>query len=85
MYYPISIAAPENYIAAGEGETSTTPASSATHSQIVGNHKYVINKVTITSLGKSDDTNDDIIVSGKAKVEVSVQDWNGTTVLNFEM
>ena len=85
VYYPISIAAPENYIAAGEGETSTTPASSATHSQIVGNHKYVINKVTITSLGKSDDTNDDIFVSGKAKVEVSVQDWNGTTVLNFEM
>lgn len=80
VYYPISIAAPENFVSSG----STAPTTSPTHTQIVGNHKYVINKITITQLGRPDD-GDEPIVSGKAKVEVTVQDWNGTTVLGYEI
>ena len=79
-YYPISIAKPEAFVADG----SSTPASSPTHTQIVGNHKYVVNRITITGLGKPNDDNDSVPESGRAKVEVSVQDWNGTTVLNYE-
>ena len=82
-YYPFSIAAPENFVSSG----SSTPASNthATHMAIVGNHKYVINCITITSEGKPDDTNDAVFVTGKAKINVSVQDWNGTTIMNYDI
>lgn len=82
-YYPFSIAAPENFVTSD----STTPATNThpTHISIVGNHKYVINSITITSEGKPDDTNDGVLISGRAKINVSVQDWNGTTVMNYEI
>ena len=80
-YYPISIADPRNFVTDG----SSTPSSSATHSCIVGNHKYVISKISITSKGYPNDDHDDPIVTGRAHVEVSVQEWNGTTVTNYEI
>lgn len=80
-YYPISIADPRNFVSTG----SSTPTTSATHSCIVGNHKYVINKITITSKGYPNDDHDEPLVTGKAQVEVSVQDWNGTTVCQYEI
>ncbi|MBP3257972.1 MAG: hypothetical protein J6M23_08280 [Bacteroidales bacterium] len=80
-YYPVSIADPTNFIPAD----SSTPANSATHSQIVGNHKYVISKMKITSKGLPDDTIDEPIVTGRAEVTVTVQDWNGNTVLNYDI
>ena len=82
-YYPFSIAAPENFVTSD----STTPATNThpTHISIVGNHKYVINSITITSEGKPDDTNDGVLISGRAKINVSVQDWNGTSVMNYEI
>ena len=51
----------------------------------MGNHKYVINRITITSMGKPNDDTDAVIVSGKAQISVSVQDWNGTTILNYDI
>lgn len=82
-YYPFSIAAPENFVSSG----SSTPASNThpTHIAIVGNHKYVINCITITGEGKPDDTNDGVLVTGKAKINVSVQDWNGTTIMTYDI
>lgn len=81
QYYPIIIADPNNFVASG----SSDPTTSATHSKIVGNHKYVINSINITMLGKPNDNNDDPIVIGKATINVSVQDWNGNTVLNYDI
>ncbi len=80
VYYPVYIAAPENYVSAD----STTPASAAYHTQIVANHKYVINNINITMLGNDDDVKPSI-VTGKAQVDVSVLDWNGTTVLGYDI
>lgn len=82
-FYPFSIAAPENFVPSG----STDPASNTnpSHITIVGNHKYVINRITITSMGKPNDDTDAVIVSGKASINVSVQDWNGTTILNYDI
>ena len=80
-YYPISLAKPEDHVTSDP--SFTTPPTSATHSQIVGNHKYVINQITITSKGYPNDDHDEPIVTGRANVQVSVQDWNGTTVLTY--
>ena len=68
-------------------QSKSTPATNThpTHISIVGNHKYVINSITITSEGKPDDTNDGVLISGRAKINVSVQDWNGTSVMNYEI
>ncbi|MBR1782734.1 MAG: hypothetical protein IJ753_04360 [Bacteroidales bacterium] len=78
-FYPVNIADPLNFVSAG----SSTPANNVTHSQIVGNHKYVIKKITITSQGNPDDKKP--IVTGKAKVNVSVQEWSGSTTLEYEI
>ena len=82
-FYPFAIAAPENFVPSG----SSDPASNTnpSHITIVGNHKYVINRITITSMGKPNDDTDAVIVSGKASINVSVQDWNGTTILNYDI
>lgn len=82
-YYPFSIAAPENFVSSGSSDPATN--THPTHISIVGNHKYVINRITITSLGKPNDDNDGVLVSGKAQINVSVQDWNGTTILNYDI
>lgn len=82
-FYPFSIAAPENFVPSGSTEPATN--TNPSHITIVGNHKYVINRITITSMGKPNDDNDAILVSGKASINMSVQDWNGTTILNYDI
>ena len=82
-FYPFSIAAPENFISSGSSDPATN--TNPSHITIVGNHKYVINRITITSMGKPNDDTDAVIVSGKAQISVSVQDWNGTTILNYDI
>ena len=78
-WYAFPIADPKNFVTSG----SSTPSTSATHSEIVGNHKYVIGKVNITGMGGPFPPSPQS--SGKASIEVTVQDWNGTTVLGYDL
>ena len=76
-YYVLSIADPANYTP-GLNETEKFPS-------IVGNRIYTVNNVNITSIGKPDDLDDDVTETGLISANITVSDWAGTTLLEYNL
>ena len=52
---------------------------------ILGNHTYDVTSVRITMLGKDDDNSDRPSLSGKADINVTVQEWSASHTLTPEI
>ena len=75
-YYPVSIADPHNY-AEGLDAAEKVP-------NIVGNRQYIINHITITSKGKPHDNDDKEPETGMVEGNITIADWAGNTLLEYD-
>ena len=52
---------------------------------IVGNRKYVINNINITMKGKPKDDDDSVPETGRISANITVTDWAGDTILEYNI
>lgn len=76
-YYAFSIADPASY-AESLDDAQKFPS-------IVGNRRYIINNINITMKGKPNDNDDSVPEAGKISANISVTNWAGDTILEYNI
>ena len=76
-FYPFSIADPASY-AESLDDAQKFPS-------IVGNRKYIINNINITMKGKPNDNDDSVPEAGKIEAKITVTNWAGETILEYNI